>query len=617
MSFDKFSDNYEKFIPVNPDRGIPLKEKSANKKQLTNIKEKLPDFKENKDSKLYKDSKIDKISIESDKPAESDNIEDLLSTFEVFASESGERSSKLIPTEANEQTTPAEESHSSPNVIQNPLSTSRIMRLQASMNIQKEDIKKYAKDELGIPDVGMMNFNFPEVRKLLAHYGVDEKDIPHHENLDLGGLCKEIEKLKPVGSYYHQNCAVVKKTVEAALSQVTNKDEIKFLNVIKSRLDESLDFAIKTKNIISASNHRNQQWNALTEDIMDKVDEHANNVKDREEKEIGVLIQAGWSAPEQFQKEGNMGHWIFIEVKKGENGKYQIIINNAGGGVDSFHAQRDNVKYIVTKVYEIDARNTALKILYNILSQESESRNPVDVKVTYDDFGMKQCQIFYSHFITSGCKEIHPGNLTPRFPQRIGNCGIRNLLEGIFYISQRLNVIGASNVIQNQRREMVKKFATEFGYDALKKAVDTLEKEPITPLIQEVPSVDSINEKYLDDTVNLNIRSIFPTVSKASFKKKFATASAINASEYENYLNTNIIVSELDKMLKEYFPNIESFLKKETSEQYHLFLNELTQELANRTSIKTANFIKLACKALGNHFKDLYKYNIELQLFML
>lgn len=194
-------------------------------------------------------------------------------------------------------------------------------------------------------------------------------------------------------------------------------------------------------------------------------------------KPIGHFVEAGWC-----------GHFVSVEILPLENGRYSILVANAGGGAERYHLELntdpEETRLLSCTVNEYIIEESRL---YNIIESIAEmfTRNYYESD--------KLSDVFYSVF--EGSTQIINLGVPQRPLQRVGNCGVRNQEELIFRILQRCDEVDLANKLQDYFVEYYQRQITEL-YPALRDMIEAqkplIKSGLVKPRIEPIEPVEVI-----------------------------------------------------------------------------------------------------------------------------
>lgn len=327
-------------------------------------------------------------------------------------------------------------------------------RMMISWYAQPEKIAegRFTTDELS------MKVSNPQVHlKVLAmmrDYGVVEKIPPGFftSSTTVADVINKIVELKPEGL-----------AVPTALNYMATS-----LETANKTLNDPLIAAFHSRVREQATDQRAARHSLATE-IMKRTETP-------EYKDVGVMLHGGWN----YTKDGRYtGHYVGVEVRKvGE--KYQFVVANAGSGVRGHHEGVSDGRAKTIKIYEVDSKEEAQKIVEGIISLAA--MHPSQKTSSSADE-------FYGLF--SKARSLSVNHIPSRPLQKGGNCTIRNQKELMFYILQRNAQEGVANKLQNCFTEQA---LSQIRSPAIVKELQKQgEKEQILPLYKVYAKVGGVS----------------------------------------------------------------------------------------------------------------------------
>jgi len=347
-----------------------------------------------------------------------------------------------------------------------------VHRMLGSIYWKKKDYQVKAK-EMGLYPLNKKLKEFPpEKVQAFFDFFLVQKALGDNPDLTIETLIQNVKKSKKEGMLPVLSFAGMKQVVtEFINSDKANTEDKKMFELFQSRIQEQFDFYfLNTPKLENSINHTPDK----TEAIGLKLAEHLlNKVDNPKYKEIGLFVKGGWHSD---GSPGAGGHHVNVEVKK-EGDKYIFYVANAGAGV-RFHRKiyysedgvltKDFDHGFPIKAFEIDEKG-AQEILKSILIFEATPQ-PKDASTRF-------YQIFDQAVI------VEDYAIPSKGLQSIGNCGVRNQQECLFYICQRLGKVGTANRFLESLDHFLLNAAKH--YPALKEDLEAKGgKLPIRPLIK-------------------------------------------------------------------------------------------------------------------------------------
>ncbi|PJD96789.1 MAG: hypothetical protein CK425_05465 [Parachlamydia sp.] len=344
-------------------------------------------------------------------------------------------------------------------------------RMLASVMWTAEDIKLEAIKRGFDPAKRVEDYPMAMMEDFLKHYDA-RKNVIVSPQMTIEKLIKDIEKSKEEGTLAKETHAAMSYMLGKYLKVVPPQDR-KFFETLHQRLEDQFNYVFKEgaqlKKLLAPpalTAQANQIAGVSAQNILKKA-------SSPEYQEVGVFVSGGWFSVTHG------GHHINLEVRK-VGDKFHIIASNAGSGSrnhrevfaldrDGDPVPRDDNQGITTQIFEADATE-AEEILKNVLLfryefQESD-RNSAN---------------FYALF--KNAKVIEDYSLPVRPFQNIGNCGVRNIQESLFYIAQRQGKVEAVNAFQDLLTSEL--LAVAEHYPALKQELELKGKKPrVKPLLK-------------------------------------------------------------------------------------------------------------------------------------
>lgn len=261
----------------------------------------------------------------------------------------------------------------------------------------------------------------PLLKDFLQRHAVYGR-VKVHPQLTLEEMVKEVAKVRPDGIDPREGQQAMQELVESLLEASPysdpNSEGRRLLKLFRERLKE------------------------LQKKDQRSVEEILSAAYQRAFQEVGSFFDAGW-------RRSTGGHYIHVELRLVEHG-WQFILCNAGLGSNRHHRhafvrdrhgdpiRSDETKIVPVKVYEVQTENAAEALLQSLLLyRTSGSDKPANGK---EEEGFYQ---LFKH-----AKAIEHHNIPYRYGQLMGNCALRSLLEGLFYICQRKGEVALANDFQ-------------------------------------------------------------------------------------------------------------------------------------------------------------------------
>lgn len=346
-----------------------------------------------------------------------------------------------------------------------------MIRMLASVVWSVEDIKLEAIKRGFDPDKRVKDYPVAMIEDFMRHYDA-AKNVIVSPQMTIEKLIGDIEKSKKEGLIAKESYAAMSHMLEKYL-KIAPPEDRKLFETFQQRLEDQFNFVFKEgeqlKKLLSppaSISKANQLAKVSAQNLLQKASQPAY-------QEIGPFLSAGWFSATKT------GHHINLEVRK-VGDKFHFIISNAGAG-SSNHREvfnldrdgnpipRDDNQGITTQIFEADAAQ-AQEILKNVLLFRYEFQEST-----------KNSANFYAIF--KNAKVIEDYSLPVRPFQDVGNCGVRNIQESLFYIAQRQGKVQAANDFQDLLTSELLVAAKH--YPALKQELELKGRKPrVKPLLK-------------------------------------------------------------------------------------------------------------------------------------
>ncbi|PJD96788.1 MAG: hypothetical protein CK425_05460 [Parachlamydia sp.] len=344
-------------------------------------------------------------------------------------------------------------------------------RMLGSVVWSMEDIKLEAIRRGFDPDKKVKDYPVAMIEDFMQHYDA-AKNVTVSSQMTIEKLIGDIEKSKNEGLIAKESHAAMSHMLEKYL-EIAPPEDRKLFETFQQRLEDQFNFVFKEgeqlKKLVSppaSISKANQLAKVSAQNLLQKASQPAY-------QEIGPFLTAGWLSTTKS------GHHINLEVRK-VGDKFHLVVSNAGAGSgnhrevfnldrDGNPILRDDNQGITTQIFEADAAE-AEEILKNVLLfryelQESDTNSAN----------------FYAIF--KNAKVIEDYSLPVRPFQDIGNCGVRNIQESLFYIAQRQGKVQAANDFQDLLTSELLVAAKH--YPALKQELELKGRKPrVKPLLK-------------------------------------------------------------------------------------------------------------------------------------